>query len=549
MADRDVTFDLVARDKTSSGIQSVERNLKRVSKQSDVLNRQFKDMGKGNVATQMVQGVLKSAGSLTRAIGKSFSSAVSASGPLIQSAVGVALIAAATGGSAAMASAMVGGAGLGGVVGGVLLASKDARVNAAFTSLGRYATDRLQDAAQSFVPATVKAVNTARSAFGRMLPNLRRVFEKSSTWVEPLTRSLGRAAELALSGITKAVTKADPIIRVIGQGIEMIGKSVGKFFGDLSDNGDTLAFVLKNVFIVISSSINIAAVAINVLVEAFEFFIDKIPGAKGLLKEYVGSQDEAETGAYNLAGGFKALTGDANDAAYALQNVHEKQQQFADDNISLREAQIGAKDAIKEANKVLKENGEAHGFNSVKGRENERALNDVAEAFNRETTAGEKSGITAAEASDKYHTNRQALIKMAEKAGYSKTEAEKLASALLKIPKNVKTDIDANTAGALEKLTTFQKKVNSLTGKTVTVRVTSSGDHYTPGVGTNTKFASAASFIDGTGGTHRTGGATPVNVNLTSQLVWDGKVLAEVIDRRIDAAQQRQATRSKVGRR
>ncbi|MFD6771068.1 hypothetical protein ACFWC6_33160, partial [Micromonospora chalcea] len=315
-----------------------------------------------------------------------------------------------------------------------------------------------------------------------------------------------------------------------------------------------MALALKAVFLILQVSIGSVAVTLNVLVETFEWLAKTTPWLSGKYKELKGSQDGAKTSAYDLAGGFKALGTDANAAASGITSLKEKADELVGNNISLREATIGAKNAIADTAKVLKENGEAHGFNSRKGRENETALNNLATAFNAEADAGERSGISAAEASDKYHTNRAKLVAMAEKAGYSKREADKLAGALLKVPKNVDTDINADTADALEKLKTFQKRIDGLTGKTVTVRVTSKGDHYIPGVGTQLKGFSAggvASFIDGTAGTFRTGGPTEVtsNINLTSTLNLDGQVLARFVDRRVEQAMQRQATRTRAGRR
>ncbi|MFI6329855.1 hypothetical protein ACIBBG_16330 [Micromonospora chersina] len=516
MADRDVDIDVILRDKTGPGVKSTTRNLKEVEKSY----RDVDGAGKrtaaaaAQIAGQWGRGLSKVTGAASRwansgdsagkkfvrgvgsgvskladlggSIGGALGKAVSAAGPYVQVALVGVLASAAIAAAPAIAGALVGGAGLGGVVGGLLIASKDARVSSAFDGLKEEIGSSLQQAAGRFVPATLNAVKIARSAFRGMLPDLKRIFDVSATWLGPLTRSLGRGAQLALDGITQAVTKAGPIIAVIGQGIEMVGGAVGKVFSSLSDNGPAMALALKGVFALVAGAIENAGRALNWLVEAFEFFVKKIPFGKRMLDEMAASQDGAKGSAFNLAGGFQALAGDANSAAAGITNLKQKSDELVNSNLSLREAQIASKNAIKDATKTLEENGRAKGFNSAKGRENETALNALARAFNTETEAGDKSGISAGKAAEAYANNRAKLIAMAEKAGYSKTKAEELASALLKVPKNVDTNINVNTGPATTKLDTFMKKVRQADGTVarVTVQVTTKGDHRIPGVGT-----------------------------------------------------------------
>lgn len=516
MADRDVSVDATLRDKTGPGVRSATRNLKQVEKSWRDVDGQGRRTAAAaqHIASQWGRGLSKVAGATSRwarsgdgagkkfvrgvgsglgkladlggSIGGSLSKAVSAAGPYVQVAMAAVLVGGAVSAAPAIAGAIVGGAGLGGIVGGLLIASKDARVAGAIDDLKEDIGAGLRTAAGRFVPASLDAVKRAKAAFRGMLPDLRRIFDVSATWLGPLTTSLGKAAQLALDGITKAVTKAGPIINGIGQGVEMAGRAVGTVFADLSDNGQSMALAVKFAFALVAGAITQAGKALNVLVEMFEFFIKKIPGGKKWLDDMSKSQDGAKTSAFNLAGGFQQIGTDANAAANGISRVKEKADELADSNLSLREAQIRAKDAVKEATKTLEENGRAKGFNSAKGRENETALNNLARAFNAETEAGDKSGISAAKASAAYATNRARLIAMAEKAGYSKTQAEQLAASLLKIPKNVNTDVNVGTKSAFTQLETFRKKLKSITGKThyVTVQVTTKGDHRIPGVGT-----------------------------------------------------------------
>lgn len=495
------------RDKTGPAARSAEQGLQRMGKQAEktnnILGRGFAQWGQGfqklgdaatkwansgdSAGKKFAQGIGKGIGKVAELggqVGGGLSKAVTAAGPQVALAVSAVLVGAAVAAAPAVGAAVVGGAGLGGLVGGVMIASKDARVAAAFDSLKEEAGTSLQEAAGRFVPATLDAIKAGKAAFRGMLPDLKRIFDVSATWLTPFTQSLGRAAQLALAGIAQAVTKAGPIITVIGQGIEGIGKAVGQTFAMLSDNGNSMALALKGVFWLLESSIRGVGGMLNLLVEAFEYFVNKIPGGKKLLDSMTASQDGAKSSALNLAGGFQALAGDANAAAAGLTNAKQKADELVDSNIGLARSQLASRDATRQAAEAIKENSTAKLTNQQRADANKTALLNMAQAFNQETAAGEKSGIGAGKASAAYATNREALVKMAQKAGLSKTQADKLAASLLKIPKDVKTDINANTKTANKQLETFQKKVNGLKGKTITIVVKTSGDHYIPGVGT-----------------------------------------------------------------
>ncbi|MGK5737277.1 hypothetical protein [Micromonospora sp. URMC 103] len=509
MADRDVEIDVNLRDKTGPGAKGVEKNLKKVGESSNKLvgqlnkgvaqwGRGFQKLGSATnrwansgdgAGKKFVRGISKGVGKLADiggSIGGGLAKAVSAAGPQVALAVTAVLGAAATAAAPLVAAAMVGGAGLGGIVGGVLIASKDARVAKAFENLKEDIGTQLQSAARRFIPATLEATKEAQKAFRQMVPNLKRIFDVSAPWLAPLTRSLGRAANLALDGITKAVTKAGPIITQLGKGLEGIGAAIGKMFSDLSDNGASMALVVKGTLELVKLTILGVGQALNFLAEAFEFFVDKIPGGKKLLNEMIASQEGAKSSSMNLAGGFQKLADDANAAATGLTNAKQKADELVNSNISLARAEIASRDAVRQAAEAIKENSKEKMTNKQRADANMTSLLNMADAFNQETAAGERSGIGAGKAAAAYATNRDALVKMAEKAGYSRQKAQELADRLLTMPKGVNIPVNVNTARANAQLDTFTKKVRRANGTVInyTVRVTAQGDHRIIGQGT-----------------------------------------------------------------
>ncbi|MCT2277990.1 hypothetical protein M3G91_10170 [Micromonospora chalcea] len=581
MADRDVDIDANLRDKTGPGVRSVERNLKKVEKSyRDVDGAGKKTLAAASqIAGQWGRGLSKVTGAASRwansgdsagkrfarglgsgiskvgqlgaTIGGGLSKAVSAAGPYVQVALAAVVVGAAVSAAPAIAGAIVGGAGLGGVVGGLLIASKDARVASAFDGLKEEVGSGLQEAAGRFVPASLEAVKEARSAFRGMMPDLRRLFDVSATWVSPLTRSVGRGLQSMVSGITQAVTKAGPVVRAIGSGIEMVGGAVGRVFADLSDNGTSMAAGLKGLFVIVAGAITNAGKALNFLVESFEFFVNRIPGGKAALERWVGASDGAKGSTLNLAGGFQALADDADAAASGLTKARQAADDAVDSNIGLAQAQIAARDATRQARQAIDENSKSKMTNKQRADANMTALLQMASAFNQEAEAGDKSKISAGAASAAYATNRQRLVEMAMAAGKSKAEAETLAARLLKIPKNVNTDVNVNTGSAFKQLATFQKMVSGLKGKTVPIRVQvlSNGNHRLPGGGQLTFDGAAgggASWRSGGDGTARAGGPTPVQVESTVLVNLDGQPFRQMTARAIDQRERRAAWRQRM---
>lgn len=577
-ADRDVTVDVVARDKTGPGITSTERNLKRTARQAkdtrnalekiaDQWGRNVTRMGgaakrwadSGDTSgKRFVKGALaglSKLGEIGSTVGGHLSKAVSAAGPYVQVAVGALLAGAAVAAAPAMAGAIVGGAGLGGIVGGVMLATRDARVKSALDALKEEAGDGLTEAARRFVPATLESVSIARQAYKGMLPDLRRLFDVSATWLPALTSRIGAGAQSALSGITAAITKAGPIITVIGESIDGLLDSVGDGFRMLSDNGASMALALKAAFLGVEILVRGTFFVLNLLVEAFEWFVSKIPGGARLLEHFAAKQDGAKGSALNLAGGLQTLAAGADDAGGALTRAKAAADAMVGSNIGLARAQIASREATATATQAIKDNANAKLTNRQRADQNMGALLNLADAFNTEASAGESSKISAEQASNAYHNNRAALIKAARAAGMTQTAAEKLAAEWLRVPKNVNTDVNANTGAATAAVTSFQKKVNGLKGKTVmvTVRVTSKGDHYIPGVGTQLKgYAGAwgwsAAPSEGAG-TARTGGPTRVEVQTKLAVSLDGKPFRDFTARAVSDADKRRAWRDKVGTR
>jgi hypothetical protein len=233
-------------------------------------------------------------------------------------------------------------------------------------------------------------------------------------------------------------------------------------------------------------------------------------------RKAAGSLDQVATSAGRSAHETHA----ANVAAHLLATAFDRQAAATQRSIdalnrrsslllSLSGAEIDYQQAVDDATAAVKANGRTHDINTQKGRDNKRALDQVAASAIAQRDAMLKANDGNVKAARAAETGRAAFIKLAVQMGYSKAQAQAMAQSLIKIPnvtreaklKANKADLDAKLAAAKRQLAdkdltkerraqlnadikklqaqvnAAQAKINSLQGKTVTIltRYTTAG--------------------------------------------------------------------------
>lgn len=350
--------------------------------------------------------------------------------------------------AATISGAILGAAGIGGVVGGVMLAAKDSRVQAAWKELSKSAGDELKTAAQPFIPATLSAIATVKSALADLGTPLTSIFSGAAGYLAPLTKGLTGLIANVAKGFQSAVASAGPVIAVISRDLPDIGHSIMGLFAVAAEHADAAAQAIDTVFKIISAGIDLVSFFVDQLAKAYEF-INKMGGGK--LLGWLGLLDKAPP---KLAAATEGTTlfNDATDdttkaaatAADSLKTLQTELDDFADSNLSASEAQIAARQAIADTTKTLKENGKNLDINKSKGRENITALNQLARSFNTVTTSNDKANLEGGESAKIYGQQRSAFIKAAEAAGMAGGAASDLADQVLKLPKSKTINLNAS---------------------------------------------------------------------------------------------------------
>jgi hypothetical protein len=215
-----------------------------------------------------------------------------------------------------------------------------------------------------------------------------------------------------------------------------------------------------------------AAALFNELAKQSGLSADQVDKLRSLLPGYSAAAAAAQQATAPTGDALKDLGSSATGAATSVDTLRGALGQLTGLTASAMQAEIGYQDALDQATAAAKANGEAISTNTIKGRDNRSALIDLAKSANDYRQALIDQGTPLAEVEAKLGGQRAAFMKVAESMGFSRKQAEELATKLGLIPGNVKTDV--KTPGgkeALDLIKEYERKLKELDGKTVTTTV------------------------------------------------------------------------------
>jgi DNA-binding phage protein len=156
----------------------------------------------------------------------------------------------------------------------------------------------------------------------------------------------------------------------------------------------------------------------------------------------------------------------------ALGNYLAKLSEAAGVTLSAREAERQYQQAVDDASAAVKANGKTHDDNTEKGRANNAALDNLAKTSLEVAAAMNRNGASTAAVTTRMTAARTQFVRTAIAAGYTKKEAQALATKLGLIPGNYKAVIRAlGIAAAKASVQGLKDRLNGLKDKNVTVTV------------------------------------------------------------------------------
>lgn len=205
---------------------------------------------------------------------------------------------------------------------------------------------------------------------------------------------------------------------------------------------------------------------------------------KDATDDVVAANAEAATSEDILKNYFGATKDAVSEQASALGQVIKALNTYFGFAISASDSTIQLESAIDKASGAVDKNGRTLDLNTEKGRANQSALNDVAQAAQQAMLAHAKNGDTVEQLTPIVDRARDSFITMAQKMGMSKSEAEqaadkygltrseveRLTNAINQVPTAKRTLITVDGLDdAINKVRQLGGQINALKSKQITV--------------------------------------------------------------------------------
>jgi hypothetical protein len=377
---------------------------------------------------------------------------------------------------ATIAGAIIGGVGTGGVVGGLTLASRDARVKNAMEDFGDRLEERFNKAGGVFVQPALAGLRQLEQALGQI--DFEGLLADAAELVEPLVRGVSAALVAIGGGIRNVMSQAGPAVRGIADGIAQIGAALRQGLDSLTDNGQSASEALRVLFGIISSSINAVFVVVNALTELWELTkkvgSDKTLGlflratgmemsrtaaaTRGLSTEERIAQAESEKLAEDqkklaeaqklvtaaqqgLTASMNMITGSQFRAAESAKQLKSAMEGLYGAAIQQMEANEGYEASWDSLTDAVKENGRSLNIHTAAGRANRDMLQGLLSKSNELYIADINAGM-ATDVARKAHEKRTAAVREeARRLSLNKTETQKLIKTYGQIPDDKTTEI------------------------------------------------------------------------------------------------------------
>lgn len=318
---------------------------------------------------------------------KNFGALFKSVGDLAGPALGIGIVAAAPAIGATLAGAIVGGAGLTGIAGGIFLATKDPKVQSGLEALKKHIGDQLKDAAQPFVPVTIGAIGQVKRAFDDI--DFRSAFKDAAAQAGPLIDGLTDTVTKLGGAFVDLIHNSGPEIKAIGQGLSQVSDALAAGLHSLADDGKAGSDALTNLFTVISVGITTVFGLVDALakvydvgrrisggglVDAFRAYDDAMAPISGKARDIAESTVGAITGTKDLAKAQDDAARAAIGQRDALEAVSKELRAQTDPAFAVLDATDKVRNAHEEAAKATKK----YGANSEEARAATRKLAEAA---------------------------------------------------------------------------------------------------------------------------------------------------------------------------
>jgi hypothetical protein len=406
-------------------------------------------------------------------------------GPAIAVLVGLAVESAPFLG-AAISSAVLGGIGTGGIIGGVALAAQDSRVQDEAQKLGQHLSEAFQGAGEPFVAPTIQALQELRGVTDKVAADLKQGFASIAPVFLPLVRGITGLVETSMPGFLRGLEAAKPVIRAIANELPDIGQSISDFFDSISSESDAavLGFIALSKIIqatvrgtgqflaalskTYEGALNFAAKIAPVL----EALYGWIPGVGDAIRTGRQRIDEAMLGlakAKDFGGDFAGTLDDiadsATEAKQKMAQLNDALDHFFGIAMNSEEATIAYERALDEMVDGLKEGKRTLDATNEVGRKHREEINATIKAIQEMHNARVDEGMAVQDSLAIRDRDLESLRKQLIQLGYNKDQINDIINLYKLMPDIAATTVEAPGAETtLEQLREIVHLVDVLKG-------------------------------------------------------------------------------------
>lgn len=407
-------------------------------------------------------------GIIGEGLAKGIGAAIASGGPYVIG--GLAAMAAATlpflGG--VVASAVLGGVGTGGIIGGFALATQDPRVKDAAEQLGETALREFTFAAEPFVAPAIEALRTLESASISVAGEIGGGFRSIAPTLKPLTDGIVGLVKEALPGLLKGFEAAKPVIRVIANELPEIGQAVGDFVGIIAEDTDGAVMAFAALSDIIQVTLRATGALILHLSKAYEWSVNAAEKVSGVMEGVLGwvplvgdalsggndwtndlldSLEKSSDASQDFAGDLDDVGDSATQAAADLAEMTQAVDDLFDVTMGLDKATLAYKQGVVDLRKELMEGARTLDLNTQAGRDNMDATTNLIQRIEGIRDAEAASTLGIEEANKRYVERLELLRKDMIQMGYNTKAVDELIKRYLAVPNAINVQLNLKAGG------------------------------------------------------------------------------------------------------
>lgn len=365
----------------------------------------------------------------------------------------------------AVAASLVAGLTLGGLgLFAVLIGSQLDQVSNHFKDLTAQIQTQFQGAVGWLAGPINQALDLVAVRFKKLLPAISFFGQAAASVLQPLVDAVFGLVEFALPGLKKGLFGISKFLLPLQVGFRNIGAAVGRFFSNILNNPqavsafyDLLVFV-EDLIDVFTDLISIGLAVYGVFRKIAEVLGLVAPVAQEvtqLAKEYgIGA-----TNANNFSNAITAGKEPLQTQQELLENINKELDTYTNLTIESGNNTIDFEEHIDNFTKAIKENGRTLDTGSEKGRENARALRQLAvDALKTRQTTIDLTGDIS-KANYQYSLQVSRILELSKQMKLSKTDTDKLIGSLISIPPPQDT---GPSQGSVDRLKEYYKQLKML---------------------------------------------------------------------------------------